>query len=95
MGKPDGKTILVSNRKYVDNIKMDLMESVRSGIGLIDLAQYRDKRSEFENTIINMRIPRNMVKILSNWEIGGFSNSSLELVIINALKLTCVNRDWH
>jgi hypothetical protein len=58
VGTPEGKRPLGRpRRRWVDNIKMDLGEIGRNGVGWIDMAQDRDQRRALVNTVINLRVP--------------------------------------
>jgi hypothetical protein len=58
VGKPEGKRKLGSPRRCsVDNIKMDLTDTGRDGVDLIDLAQDRDQWRVHVNTVMNLRVP--------------------------------------
>jgi hypothetical protein len=58
MGKPEGKRPLGrSRRRWVDNIKMDLLEIGLDGVDWIALAQDRDKWRALVNSIMNLRVP--------------------------------------
>jgi hypothetical protein len=58
VGKPEGKRPLVgSRRRWVDNIKMDLLEISWSGVDWIGVAQDRDKWRALVNAVMNLRIP--------------------------------------
>ena len=54
VGKPEGKRPLGRpRRRWEDNIKMDLWE-----VGdWMELAQDRDRRRAFVNTVMNFRVP--------------------------------------
>jgi hypothetical protein len=57
VGKPEGKRPLRRLRcRWVDNIKMDLTETRRSGMGWIVLAQDRDQRRALLNVVTNLRV---------------------------------------
>ena len=43
--------------RWEDNIKIDLQEMGCGGMDWIDLAQDRDRWREFENALINLRVP--------------------------------------
>jgi hypothetical protein len=58
VGKPEGKRQLGRpRRRWVDNIKMDLLEIGCGGVDWIGLAQDRDKWRAFVNAVMNLRIP--------------------------------------
>jgi hypothetical protein len=58
VGMPERKRSLGRpNRKWVDNIKMDLREIGWDGMHWIDLAQNRDQWRALVNTVINLRVP--------------------------------------
>jgi hypothetical protein len=44
-------------RRWVDNIKMDLLEMGWGGVDWIGLAQDRDKRRALVNAVMNLRVP--------------------------------------
>jgi hypothetical protein len=55
VGKPEGKGPLRrSKRRWVDNIKMDLIEMGCSGMGWIDSAQDRGQWSAPVNTVMDL-----------------------------------------
>jgi hypothetical protein len=57
----------------VDNIKKDLKVRELDCMDWIDLAQDRDHWMDLVNTVINLRIPKNVGKFLSSYATGGFS----------------------
>jgi hypothetical protein len=58
VGKPEGKRSLGRpRRRWVDNIKMDLLEIVWGGVNWIGLAQYRDKWRALVNAVMKLRVP--------------------------------------
>jgi hypothetical protein len=58
VGKPEGKRPLGRpRRKWVDNIKIDLLEIGWSGVDWIGLAQDRDKWRALVNAVMNLRVP--------------------------------------
>jgi hypothetical protein len=58
VGKPEGKRPLGRPRhRWVDNIKMDLLEIGWSGVDWIGLAQDRDKWRALVNVVMNLRVP--------------------------------------
>jgi hypothetical protein len=57
VGKPEGKRLLGSpRRRWVDIIKIDLIETGWYCMEWIDLAQDRDQWRALVNTVINLRI---------------------------------------
>jgi hypothetical protein len=58
VGEPEGKSPLGRpRRRWVDNIKMDLLEIGWGGVDWIDLAQDREKWKALVNAVMNLRIP--------------------------------------
>jgi hypothetical protein len=58
VGKPEGRRPLGRpRRRWVDNIKMDLIEVEWDGRDLIDLAQDRDRWRAYVNAVMNLRVP--------------------------------------
>jgi hypothetical protein len=58
VGKPDGMRPLGRpRRRWVDNIKMYLLEIGWSGVDWIGLAQDRDKWRALLNAVMNLRVP--------------------------------------
>jgi hypothetical protein len=58
VGKPEGKRPLRRpRRRWVDNIKMDLLEIGWGGVDWIGLAQDRDKWRALVNAVMNIRVP--------------------------------------
>jgi hypothetical protein len=58
VGNPEGKRLLGRARhKWVDNIKMDLLEIGWGGVDWIGLAQDRDKWRALVNAVMNLRVP--------------------------------------
>jgi hypothetical protein len=57
MGNPEGKKPLGRpSRRWVDNIKMDLIEIGWSGTDWIKLARDMDQWRALVNTVINLRV---------------------------------------
>jgi hypothetical protein len=72
-GKPGRKTPLGRPwGRWVDNIKMDLRERGWGGMDWIDMAQDRVQWRTLVNTVMNLRVPQNAGKFLSNCIIGDF-----------------------
>jgi hypothetical protein len=58
VGKQEGKRPLgIPRRRWVDNIKMDILEIGWSGVNWICLAQDRDKWRALMNAVMNLRVP--------------------------------------
>jgi hypothetical protein len=58
VGKAEGKRPLGRpNRRWMDNIKMDLRVVGWYGMDWIDLVQYRDNWRALVNTVMNLRVP--------------------------------------
>jgi hypothetical protein len=57
VGKPEGKRPLGNPRsRWVDNIKIDLLEIGWGSVDWIGLAQDRDKWSALVNAVMNLRV---------------------------------------
>jgi hypothetical protein len=57
VGKPDGKRSLRRpRRRWVDNIKIYLIEIPWGGMDWIDLAQNMDQLRALVNTVMNLRV---------------------------------------
>jgi hypothetical protein len=58
VGKPEGKRPLVRpRRRWIDNIKMDLLEKGLSVVGWIGLDQDRYRWRALVNSVMNLRAP--------------------------------------
>jgi hypothetical protein len=58
VGKPEGKRPLGRPRhRWVDNIKMDLLEIGWGSVDWIGLAQDRNKWRALVNAVMNIRVP--------------------------------------
>jgi hypothetical protein len=58
VGKPEGKRPLGRpRRRWMDNIKMDLLEIGFSVVDWIGLAQNRYKRRALANSVMNLWVP--------------------------------------
>jgi hypothetical protein len=56
--KPEGKRPLGRpRRRWVDNIRMDLLDIGWDGVDWIGLAQDRDKLRALANSVMNLRVP--------------------------------------
>jgi hypothetical protein len=66
VGKPEGKRALGRpSRRWVDNIKMDLLEIGWVGVDWIGLAQDRDKWRALVNVVMNQ-----FHKMLGNYQVA-------------------------
>jgi hypothetical protein len=58
VGKPEGKKPLgIPRCRWVDIIKIDLLQIGWGGVDLIGLAHDRDKWRALVNAVINLRVP--------------------------------------
>jgi hypothetical protein len=58
VGKSEGRRPLARpRRRWVDNIRMDLVEVVWGDVDWIGLAQDRDKWRAIVNSVLNLRVP--------------------------------------
>jgi hypothetical protein len=58
MGKPEGKRPLGRpRRRWVDNIRMDLVEVGWGDVGWIGLVKDRNRWRALVNSVLNLRIP--------------------------------------
>jgi hypothetical protein len=58
VGKPEGKRPLGRpRRRWIDNIKMDLLEIGVSVVDRIDLAEDRYRWRALVNSVMNLRVP--------------------------------------
>jgi hypothetical protein len=66
VGKSEGKRPLGRPRhRREDNVEMDLGQIAWGGVDCIDLAQDRDQSRALVNTVMNLRVPKNVRKFLS------------------------------
>jgi hypothetical protein len=82
VGKSDGKRPLERpRRRWQDNI-MDLREIGWDGMDWIDLVQDGDKWKALVKTVMNLRVPSNVIKFLSSCQLAASREefSSMELV---------------
>jgi hypothetical protein len=75
VGKPEGKRPLGRpRRRWMDDIKMGLLEIGLSVVDWIGLAQYRYRWRAFVNSVMNLRVPYNAGKLPSGCTICGLSS---------------------
>jgi hypothetical protein len=67
VGKPERKRPLGRPRRScVDNVKTNLRERGWGGMDWIDLAQDKDQWRTLVSTVMNLRVPQNVLKFLSS-----------------------------
>jgi hypothetical protein len=77
VGKPEGRRPLGRpRRRWLDNIRMDLVEVGWGDVDWIGLTQNRDRNRALANSVLNLRIPQNAGKLWSAYRIGGDSSSA-------------------
>jgi hypothetical protein len=77
VGKPEGKRPLGRpRRRWIDNIRMDLLEMGVNVVDWIGLAQDRYRWRALVNSVMNLRIPLNAGKLLSGCTTCGLSNGT-------------------
>jgi hypothetical protein len=77
VGKAEGKRALGRpRRRWVDNIKMDLLEIGSGGVDWIGLTQDRGRRRALVNAVMNLRVPYNAGKLSSVLTTRGLSSSA-------------------
>jgi hypothetical protein len=58
VGKPEGRSPLGRpRRRWVDNVRMDLVEVVWGDVDWIGLAQDRDRCRALVNSVLDLRVP--------------------------------------
>jgi hypothetical protein len=58
VGKPEGRSPLRKpRRRWLDNIRMDLVEVRWGDVDRIGLAQDRDRWRALANSVLNLRVP--------------------------------------
>jgi hypothetical protein len=83
VGKPEGKRPLGRPRcRWVDNIRMELVEMGWGDVDWIGLAHYRDRWRALVNSVLNLQFPQNAGKLSSvlTTRISRVVLSSIELV---------------
>jgi hypothetical protein len=66
VGKPEGRRPLGRpRRRWVDNIRMDLVEVRWGDVDWIGLAQDRDRWRALVNSVMNLRVAQNAGKLSS------------------------------
>jgi hypothetical protein len=66
VGKPKGKRPLGRpRRRWLDNIRLDLVEVEWGNVDWIGLAQDRDRWRALVNSVLNLRVPKTAGKLSS------------------------------
>jgi hypothetical protein len=77
VGKPEGKgPVGRPRRRWVDNIRMDLVEVGWSDMDWIGLAQDRGRWRALVNWVLNLRVPQNAGELSSVLTTRDLSNSA-------------------
>jgi len=77
-GKPEGRRPLWRpRRRWVDNIRMDLLEVGCGYMDWIGLAQYRDRWRTLVSAVMNLQVPRNAENFLTSCKPVSFSRRTL------------------
>jgi hypothetical protein len=69
------RSLLGPRRRRKDNIKMNIKEIELGGMDLVNLAQNSERA--LVSSVINFRVPWNVVKYLSSWVTGGSEEGQL------------------
>jgi hypothetical protein len=77
VGKPEGKRPLGRpRRRWIDNIKMDLLDIGLSGVDWTGLVLDRFRWRVLVNAVMNFRVPQNAGKLPSGFTICGLSSGT-------------------
>jgi hypothetical protein len=77
VGKPEGKRPLGRpRRRWVHNIRMDLLELEWGDVGWIGPSQDRRRWRALVNSVVNLRVPRNAGKLSSVLTAGDLSSGA-------------------
>jgi hypothetical protein len=77
VGKPEGKRPLGRpRRRWVDNIKLDLVEIGWGDVDWVRLAQDWDRWRARVNAVMNRRVTISAGRLSSGYTIGGHSSSA-------------------
>jgi hypothetical protein len=85
VGEPEGnRPLRRPRRRWVDNVRMDLVEVGWGDVDWVGLAQDRDRWRALVNSVLNFRVPQNAGKLSSVLTTGGLS-SGAQLHIVSYL----------
>jgi hypothetical protein len=74
VGKPEGRRpVGRPRRRWLNNIRMDLVEVGWGDVDWIGLAQDRDRWRALANSVLNLQVPWNAGKLSSVMQYGCFS----------------------
>jgi hypothetical protein len=77
VGKPEGKRPPGRlRRRWIDNIKMDILEIGLSVVDWVGLAEDRYRWRALGNLIMNLRVPKNAGKLSSGCTTCGLSSGT-------------------
>jgi hypothetical protein len=77
LGKPEGKRPLGRpRRRWMDNIKIDLLEIGLNVVGWIGLAQFRYRWRALVNSVMNLRVPKKCWELPSGCTTCGLSSGT-------------------
>jgi hypothetical protein len=77
VGKPERKRPLGrQRRRWMDNIRMDLLEVGWGDMDWIGLAKNRNRWRALVNSVLNLRVPLNAGKLSSGLASSGLSSSA-------------------
>jgi hypothetical protein len=69
VGKSEGKRPLGRSRRRWEDIKMDIRALGWGGMDWSDLAQDREHWMALVNTVMNLRVPSNVLEWLRDWRL--------------------------
>jgi hypothetical protein len=83
-GKPEGQRPLGrQRRKWLNNIRMDLVEVGWGDVDWIGLAKDRNRWRVLVNSVLNLRIPQDAGKLSSGYTTCGLSSSAQPIELVS------------
>jgi hypothetical protein len=73
--KPEGRRPVGPRRRWLDNIRKDLVEVGRGDVDWIGLTQDRDRWRALVNSVLNLRVPQTAGKLSSSSQLHGVSQN--------------------